>query len=110
MHCFNEGMAVILIQPRPNFGRHLQLGAFSDGFPGLSMAFKAAHQDRIKLKLIRARRRLTGFSPIFTQALSLTLAQIAQLVVVFSAKRSLTMAHQYQLSHLDSTSKHPQSC
>ena len=100
-------MAVILIQPGPNFGVHLQLSAFSDGFPGLSMAFKAAHQDRIKLKLIRASRRLTGLAPIFTKALPLAYPQIAQLVVVFCTERSLTMAHEYQLSHLDSTSKHP---
>ena len=102
MHRFNQCMAVVFVQARPYFGCHLKAGAFSNGFPGLAMAFKTTDQHRIKLKFIGARSCLTGLSPIFTQTIALAFAQVAQLVVVFCAERSLAMTHEYQLSHAQS--------
>jgi hypothetical protein len=57
VHGFYQGMAVVLrVQAGPNFGGHLQLGTFCNGFPSLSMALQAAHQHRVKVQCVSAFR------------------------------------------------------
>ena len=56
MHRLNQGMAVVLVQRRPNFWRHVQFGTFSNALPSLTVPFQAAHQHGVETQSIRSMR------------------------------------------------------
>ena len=86
MNGLYQGMAVVLIERWPNFWFILKLSALCKTLPSLTVPFKAAHEHSLKLQRLCANFIGSRFPPILTQANTLPLTQITELVVIVGAK------------------------
>ena len=93
MNGFDQGVAVVFIEFWPYFSSILQLCTLCNTFPGLAVSFQAAHVNCFKLQRLCGLMFAGPLKPILAQANALSLAQVAELVVIVGAKRSLAVAH-----------------
>ena len=95
VHGADQGVAVVLVQPRPRCVRRGgQPGASGNAVPGLTLTTQGAGQHRVQAQGVAV-----APTQVFAQPHALALAERAELVIVVGAKAGLAVAHEVKGSH-----------
>ena len=93
MEGLDHGLAVVLVQAGPHVGGVRQTRALGNARPSLGMALKCAGVYRLKHYALGRK--------VFPQSHTLPVTELAQVVVVSSAKRGLSVADKVEISHAE---------